>query len=196
MEKTSFSAGGSILAAILASLCCIGPVAVALLGVGSIGAFTAFESFRPYLIEVTALLLGTAFYMTYRKREVQCEDGTCKVQSAGKWNKISVWGATLIAVFVLGFPYLGFAPTAPVSAAVQGKTITTVAIEGMNCDGCAKGLEGSLTRLNGVHKATVAFEKEQAVIEYDSLLVQPRAFLDLIHENGFDATLRQRGRKQ
>ena len=108
MKKTTLSTVGGVVTAIVASLCCIGPVVVALVGVGSIGAFSAFDAYRPYLIGITVAILGLAFYLTYRKREVKCEDGTCKVESAGKWNKIGVWSATLIAASAIAFPYFGF----------------------------------------------------------------------------------------
>ncbi len=84
MQKTTFPSVGSIATAVIASLCCIGPAVLALAGAGSIGVFSAFEKYRPYFIGVTAVLLGAAFYLTYRKREVKCEDGSCKIEGAGK----------------------------------------------------------------------------------------------------------------
>ena len=108
MQKTTLSVG-SIVTAIVASLCCIGPAAAALIGAGSLGVFSAFEEYRPYLIGLTAILLGFAFYFAYRKREVKCEDGSCKIERASKWNQIGVWGATILAAAAIAFPYLGIA---------------------------------------------------------------------------------------
>ncbi|MBI1805658.1 MAG: hypothetical protein HYR76_01250 [Ignavibacteria bacterium] len=108
MSKATFSSTGGVIAAIIASLCCIGPVALALIGVGSIGLFSMLEPYRSYLIGLTVLLLGLAFYFAYRKREVKCEDGSCKVQSSSLWNKIGVWCATLVAAGAIAFPYFGF----------------------------------------------------------------------------------------
>ena len=76
MNKTALTSLGSVLSALLASLCCIGPVVFALIGAGSLGFAAVFEPYRLYLLALTVLFLGTAFYFTYRKREVQCEDGT------------------------------------------------------------------------------------------------------------------------
>jgi len=90
MEKISLSTVGGIITAIVASLCCIGPVLVTLIGMGSVVAFAFFENYRPYLIGATTLLLGVAFYFVYRKREIECEDGSCKIQDAGRWNKVGV----------------------------------------------------------------------------------------------------------
>lgn len=106
MQKTIVSSVGSIAAAIFASLCCIGPAVLAILGVGGLGAFAAFETYRPFFIGLTAVLLGLAFYLTYLKPEVRCEDGSCKIESAGKWNKIFLWLAALVALIFLFFPQI------------------------------------------------------------------------------------------
>jgi periplasmic mercuric ion binding protein len=45
----------------------------------------------------------------------------------------------------------------------------TMKIEGMTCAmGCAKTIENKLAGLDGVQKATVDFDKKQAIIEYDA----------------------------
>jgi len=106
MNKAAYTTVGSVLSALLASLCCIAPVVFALIGAGSLGFAAAFEPYRPYLLALTVLFLGTSFYFTYRKREVQCEGGTCKVESAGKWHKTFLWFAATIAVIFMFFPQI------------------------------------------------------------------------------------------
>ncbi len=194
MEKEHLTTTGAVTAAIVASLCCIGPVVVALIGVGSVGAFAAFEPLRPYLIGLTVVLLALAFYLTYRKREVICEDGSCKIESAGKWNKIAVWLATLVAAVAIAFPTFDFtnAKTAQAmlnQARPQHPTIVVAVldIEGMDCKGCAKGLEASLGRAAGVKKAAVEFEKSRAVVEYDSTKTTLERLIAVVDETGFKA---------
>lgn len=195
MKKSDVTSLGSLMTAVVASLCCIGPVAVALIGVGSIGVFSVFETYRPYLIGVTVILLGLAFYLTYRKREVMCEDGTCKVESAGKWNKISVWFAAMIAAVAIAFPYLELTPTASAQSTppqIISKVLPAVAIlkvDGMDCKACAAGLQATLGRIDGVTKASVAFDDGKAVLEYDPSKVQLQKFIDQVDKVGFKATL-------
>lgn len=189
MEKTSLPAVGGIIAAVIASLCCIEPVLVPLVGIGSIGAFAVFESYRPYLIGITVILLGIGFYLVYKQREVKCEDGTCKIEDAGKWNKIGVWSATFLTVAALAFPYLGVATSAPTNVAVQGKALVTLSIEGMDCKACAKGIEGLLVRIKGVRRANVEYDLGKAEIEYDPAIVEPKAFVDRVNESGFTAKI-------
>ncbi len=199
----ALSTVGGVVTAVVASLCCIGPVVVALIGVGSIGAFSAFEAYRPYLVGITVAILGLAFYLTYRKREVKCEDGSCTVESASRWNKISVWGATVIAAVAIAFPYFGAsllatASTVPQQPATQSVEYATTILNvvGMDCTACAKGLEGSLARIKGVRKASVEFEQGKALVEYDSAIVQPSVFVEQVNESGFTARIadKQKGR--
>jgi copper chaperone CopZ len=193
MDTNKLSSTGAVVAAIVASLCCIGPVVVALIGIGSIGAFAAFEAYRPYLVGVTVLLLGLAFYLAYRKREVMCEDGSCKIESAGKWNKLTVWLAAALAAVAIAFPSFDFtnANAAHVMLNQQRKQNATVVavleIEGMDCKGCAKGLEATLSRAAGVKNAAVEFEKSRAVVEYDSTKTSVQRLLAVVDETGFKA---------
>lgn len=42
-------------------------------------------------------------------------------------------------------------------------------IDGMTCAmGCAKTIESKLSKMNGVQKATVDFDKKQATVEFDA----------------------------
>lgn len=76
MESGSKASGTWTIAALgsalLASLCCIGPIVVGALGIGALGAASALESLRPYLLGLTGILIGAGFYWIYRKRTVVC----------------------------------------------------------------------------------------------------------------------------
>ncbi len=106
MNKAVLTTSGSIFSAFLASLCCIGPVVFSIIGAGSLGFAAAFEPYRPYLMGMAVLFLGAGFYFTYRKREVKCEDGTCKVESASTLNKVILWVAATIALVFMFFPQI------------------------------------------------------------------------------------------
>ncbi|MCC7110993.1 MAG: Mercuric transport protein MerT, partial [Deltaproteobacteria bacterium] len=65
---TIATTAGSIAAAVLASACCVGPLILALLGIGGGALRVKLEPLRPLFRVVTVALLGTGFYVTYRKR--------------------------------------------------------------------------------------------------------------------------------
>jgi mercuric ion transport protein len=106
MDRTTLASVGSVLSALLASLCCIGPFVFALIGVSSLGFAVAFEPYRPYLLTLTVVFLAAAFYFTYRKVEVKCEDGTCKVESGSAWRKVMLWVAAAVTLVFMFFPQI------------------------------------------------------------------------------------------
>ena len=92
----------SVLAAGVASACCIGPVAFVLLGAGAFGAsLAALEPYRPVLLMATALLLGGAFYVAYRPPS-DCD--TCSPASR-KRTRLAVWFAAALTTALVTFPY-------------------------------------------------------------------------------------------
>lgn len=92
----------SVLAAGVASACCIGPVALVLLGAGSIGAsLSALEPYRPALLTATALLLGGAFFVAYRPI-ADCD--ACSPASRTR-TRVAVWFAAAFAIALVAFPY-------------------------------------------------------------------------------------------
>lgn len=97
--KTALAA---VLAAGVASACCIGPVAFVLLGAGAFGAsLSALEPYRPVLLGLTAVLLGGAFYIAYRPVS-DCE--TCSPASRTR-TRVAVWFAAALTVVLVTFQY-------------------------------------------------------------------------------------------
>lgn len=192
--RENITLGASLLAAITASLCCLGPLVAALLGLGSFGAAAVFEAWRPYLLGVTASLLATAFYLTYRKREVACEDGTCTMGSASRWNKIALWIVTGVIVLFAAFPYYSGRLSAALNrrpgelspsrqpAATERLTKLRMAVKGMTCAGCATSLETALKEVTGVQSATASYEKGEASLEYDPSRMRTDRLVEVVVE--------------
>jgi copper chaperone CopZ len=188
--KNKFLISGSIIAAVLTSLCCIGPLLLAGFGIGSVAFFSRFDAFRPYLILASVLLLAPAFYFAYRKREVKCEDGSCKIESAVKWNKISVWFAVLIVAGFIAFPYLGFTKSGQNQLNENPKFQTVeLKINNMDCEACALALQSQLKNINGVKDANVDFSKANAKINYDPVQVSASKFVKVLTESGYSAKI-------
>ncbi len=102
--KPAWLTAGTIFAAIGASLCCILPVAVAILGVGSAALGAQLEPFRPYFIALTAGLLGFAFYRAYKPQE--CAPGeACAVPESRRRHRLVLWIVAVLAGVLMAFPY-------------------------------------------------------------------------------------------
>lgn len=74
-----------------ASICCIGPLAIALLGVNGAILAAAFKPYRGYLLTGSLALLASAFWSAYRRTPAR-DGGACRVP-AGRWTKIVLWVA-------------------------------------------------------------------------------------------------------
>ena len=67
-----------------------------------------------------------------------------------------------------------------IAAAVKPET-ASFKIEGMVCAiGCAKTIEKELSETNGVQKATVDFDKKEAVVSFDNSLQTPETLTKIV----------------
>lgn len=105
------SVGGAVAAAFAASLCCLGPIVLAALGLGGAGLLVKFEAYRPHLATLTVVLLGAGFYLTYRRPRIAhgtaagapvCE---CQRSTASRLGGVVLWVASVVVVVLLSFPY-------------------------------------------------------------------------------------------
>ena len=100
----------SVISAFMASICCVGPLLFALLGIGGAGLLVKLEPYRPYFVALTSVLLGTGFYFTYRKSPLEMSEGevceTCPTPTANRLGKATLWIATVFVIGFLAFPYL------------------------------------------------------------------------------------------
>src|SRR5256885_14908255 len=80
----------SVATAFGASICCIGPIVAVMFGMTSLAALSKYEPLRPVFGATTALLLGVAFYLTYRKPAAECAPGSlCETQGMDRMQKIN-----------------------------------------------------------------------------------------------------------
>ena len=101
---------GAILSAFIASACCVGPLVLALLGLGGGALLVKFEPYRPIFTAVTLALLGAGFWLQYRKpKAVSMSDGDacgCPAPRANRAGRVMLWVATVLVVGFLAFPYI------------------------------------------------------------------------------------------
>ena len=107
---------GTVVAAVgaagLASICCVGPIFIAVAGVGSYGFVARMDAYRPLFILLTLGLLAAGFYLTYGRRRARAMAEACgddcarpRLRRAGR---IALWASAVLVLALLVFPY--FAP--------------------------------------------------------------------------------------
>ena len=186
--------GGSILAAITASLCCIGPLVAVLLGAGGFAASAVFEKWRPVFLSVTFALLALAWYLTYRKPKADCAEGSaCATKPVAKWNKVVLWIATGVVLVTAAFPSLSSVllrstqSNAPVAVADANTAVLKVKIPSMDCAACAVSIQTKLRKQTGIVTAQVNYDTKEAVVQYDTTKLTPEKIIAAIDETGFKA---------
>lgn len=105
------TASGSLLAgalaAIGASLCCVVPLVLLLLGIGGawISYLTALEPYRLIFIGLTLLFLGLAFRKLYMVPPACVPDGTCITPPGRRNQRLLFWLVATVLLVLLGFPW-------------------------------------------------------------------------------------------
>ncbi|MEE9193723.1 MAG: mercuric transporter MerT family protein [Thermodesulfobacteriota bacterium] len=192
---------GVIIAAIVASVCCVGPLLLLGLGIGGawVGNLTALEPFRPYLMGLTLFILGYAFYKIYSKPKVEeCEPGSyCANPKADRNNKIILWISTVFVISLLAFPYLTpyiFANenniiTQPGFSEVDIKVVV-LDVPDMYCATCPVTVQKSLIKLDGVITAEASFEDKKAMVIYDSTQVSIDQLIEATTNAGYPSSIK------
>ena len=192
--KRNWMLGASMTAAVGASLCCLLPIVAAATGLGAIAVGAAFEHWRPYLLGVTGLLLGTGFVLAYRDHRKACAPGSlCATKPMSRWTFIALGTVAALVVGVAAFPYY----SGPVAEAVVGTSSpnhtvgsaalakVTFQIPDMDCPACVVVLSASLRKAPGVADAKLDADSREAVVTYDSATLTVAALEKLISDAGF-----------
>jgi hypothetical protein len=98
LAATSGGAAGISALASFIGLCCIGPWAVAVLGVSGAITVARWQPLRPYLLGVSVVMLTWAFWRVYGPpRRKLCAAGVCPAKPS-PWLQASLWIAAVLVV--------------------------------------------------------------------------------------------------
>ena len=97
------------LAAIGASLCCVGPLVLLTLGIGGtwISQLTALEPYSPIFSGITLVFLFLAFRKLYLIPRLCAPGDSCALPSTLRNQRIIYWIVTVLLIALLTFPYYG-----------------------------------------------------------------------------------------
>ena len=168
----------SIVAAIAASLCCIGPVIAVALALSAFGLAATFESIRPYLLGLTFSFIGFAFYRAYRGQDEHCATGVCEKTGSRRAQMSFSWFGAAIVVLLAAFPnYSGvlwktfgprFQTAIATAATTQQNSLVVLAVDDLNCGGCVAAIQSTVSRLDGIHDVKFNYNDNTASITFDS----------------------------
>lgn len=194
MEKSNRFLGASILSAITASLCCITPVLALIAGTSGVAStFSWIEPFRPYLIVLTLLALGFAWYQKLKpEKEIDCE---CERDEKPNFiqSKTFLGVVTVFAIVMLAFPYYSsiFYPNSEKQIGVVDKSnfkTTEFKISGMTCISCETHVNHEVNKLNGIVNSKTSYENGNAIIEFDKTKTNELEIENAINATGYKVT--------
>jgi hypothetical protein len=93
---------GSAASSLLATFCCVGPVAYSVLGAGGVLAAARLQPWRPWLLAASAVFLALGFWSAYRRRTVVVNGQSCRVKTSRTIRTI-LWVAAVLTVAVAVF---------------------------------------------------------------------------------------------
>jgi copper chaperone CopZ len=194
MKQNNKLIGAGLLTAITASLCCITPVLALIAGTSGIAStFSWIEPFRPYLIGLTILILGFAWYQKLKPiKEIDCE---CDTDEKPKFmqSKTFLGIATVFAIVMLAFTYYSgiFYPSPEKQITIVDKSnlITTeIKISGMTCASCEKLVNHEVNKLTGIVNSKASYENGNAIVEFDRTKTNEAEIEKAINSTGYSVT--------
>ena len=103
---------GGLLAGLLASACCVGPLALVMVGISGawISTLTLLEPYRWIFIGVALVFMALAWRRIYRAPgAADCEPGTvCALPQTNRVYRVMFWVVSALVLLAFAFPY--FAP--------------------------------------------------------------------------------------
>jgi copper chaperone CopZ len=187
--------GGSLVAAMLSSACCWLPLLVVAFGASAAGVSNFFGPWRPFFIVAAVAMLALSFYLTFvRKPVAHCCSGVGPSQRRlGR----ATWcvSAAVVAAFIffpqyIGLAFVGSTPLASARTSASHAPSLEFAfhVEGMHCQACASTLTATLSKIDGVTRASVHYASKTAqVLATDERVIQ--RVLDATRRAGFSASL-------
>ena len=186
--------GAGIFTAIAASLCCITPVLALISGASGVAStFSWIEPARPYLIGVTVLVLGFAWYQKLKpQQKVSCN---CDEKEKPKFmqSKLFLGIVTAFTVLMLAFPYYSslFYPTVESQTQITEESdIQQIefSIKGMTCEGCEEHITHAVKPLEGVIEVAASYKEGNALVKYDATQISISSLEDAINNTGYSIT--------
>ena len=186
---------GSALAAILASLCCLGPLVLGGVGLGAALVGT-FAPLRPYFLALSGALLVLGFYFVYRRprAEEACREDLCAHESrTRRIGKAVLWLATAAVLALALFPYYGgkFVGRPAAASPIVTTSLTSVELKvsGMTCEACTVAVKSRLLDTAGVAEAEVLYPAGIAKVRYDPTKTDPTKLIATVNATGYQASL-------
>lgn len=181
-----------ILSAVLASVCCLGPLLLAVLGLGSLGLGAALGRYHWWFIGAAIVLLAYA-WRSYVAEAHRCRATRCQM-ARGRTTGAALTLASVVVATLVGLNLYTYASQRREIVESQTPLMrgplasATIPVQGMTCFTCELTVESSLKRLPGVADADATVAGQVARVEYDPSRVSVEELVAAIDKTGYQAS--------
>lgn len=181
----------SLLSALGASLCCLTPVLALVSGLsGAAPSLAWMEPARPYLIGLSVVLLGFAWYQKLSARKEDCCTVSRKqpfVQSTTFLAIVTALAAVVMAAPMYARSFYKMPELAVSSASVKTPALKNIefVVTGMGCADCEPAVEAEVAKLRGVRFVKASCKKKNTVVCFDSTQTSVQVITKAINSTGY-----------
>ncbi len=108
-EATSgWLAGGGVVSGLLATTCCVLPLALFSMGVGGawMGTLRSLEAYQPVFAVLAIAFIAAGCWSLRRRRRACTADGYCATTTATRVITVALWVATALVALSVAWPWL------------------------------------------------------------------------------------------
>lgn len=190
------------LSVVLASACCVLPLAAVLVGLGSVGLGSILGGVGIYFDLGGLLVLAVAWFYFLRERRK-----AYALNSGIRGERRTMAALSVATVLVVLFAGSGLAPkflrafASPTTVAQASQTSApqdassnagahlrkVLAVKGMDCAACIPEIKSSLAKVSGVRSADVSLASQTVTVDYEPAKASPQQLVEAIKAAGYDA---------
>lgn len=178
-----------IFSAIFVSVCCVGPLLLILLGLGTLGIGAIIGKYHWWFLDVSILLIIIA-WRYYFKEKRSCDLKGYQMENK-KQTQVFLLIATIIVAFFVGlnsYAYFGKADNIISASALANLEYIEIPVEGMTCVTCELTVSSSLKKINGVVEAKAFVREKKAKVKYDPTKTNINKLIEAINKTGYKAS--------
>jgi copper chaperone CopZ len=154
--------------------------------------FSWIEPARPYLIGISILVLGFAWYFKLKPAKTNNMDCNCEIKKPTLLqSKTFLSVMTVFAALMMVFPlYAGiFNPKPKIQSAIiantDNKKQIKFIIQGMTCAGCEVEVNNELSKVNGVLAYKTSYADKSSLVTYNATKVNVKEIQAAIGKTGY-----------
>lgn len=179
-----------VLSAITASICCIGPLILIALGLGSLDLGAVINKYHGLFLSAGILLILFS-WIRYFKEKKRCTIKKCQMENKRVTLSILIISTTIVLFFV-GLNLYTYAdrPLAidPTISVADTKTVS-IPVEGMTCFTCEVSASSALKKIDGVVSVKASAKDGMVLINYDPDKTNVPRLIKVINNTGYKASL-------